>query len=62
LRHDIQYKPDNIICYGIQYCGVPNRTTYFSEEEMDELERMSKEEEISFSKLVRDAINEVYDI
>jgi len=41
---------------------VPNRTTYFSEEEMDELERMSKEEEISFSKLVRDAINEVYDI
>jgi len=41
---------------------VPNRTTYYSNEEMRELERMAEEENQSFSKLVRDAINEVYDI
>lgn len=41
---------------------MPNRTTYYSDAEMERIEELADERDESFSGLVRAAIQEKYDI
>jgi len=41
---------------------VPHQTTYYSEQEYSELQRVVEDTDKSFSEAVRDAIQEYYEV
>lgn len=41
---------------------MPNQNTYYSERELEEIEREAEEQGKSFSKIVREAVQEKYEL
>lgn len=56
------YGTDTLICYAMLLSGMGQRSTYFTDEEEEQIEQLAKEKDDSFSGVVRKAIQEQYDL
>lgn len=57
------YNSATLICYGMQSTdAMPHQTTYYSDDEKERVEEIADAQDKSFSKVVREAIQEQYDV